>query len=246
MRTFALVLAGLVCGILAVGTGATTRTEEPLGFQSATPAAQQAGLKDAEVILKATTAFDEIMGTPDRAIPEAILKDAQAIAIFPGMLRAAFVFGGQHGHGVISARDQKTRAWSAPAFLTITGGSWGAQIGGQSIDLVLVIRDRQGLENLLHNQFKIGGEASAAAGPVGRSAEAATDVQMRAKILSYSRSRGVFAGIAIDGSTVHQDQDANARIYGARYTTRDIILDRKGDTPPNVVSWRDALDKHAR
>ncbi len=231
MRVFLAAVVGLVCASVAISGGG---------------ASAQSSLKDAGVIEKATRVFDEIMATPDRAIPTAILEDAQAIAIFPGMLRAGFVFGGQRGHGIISARGEKGGSWSAPGFLTITGGSWGAQVGGQSIDLVLVVRDRKGLENLLHNQFKIGGEASAAAGPVGRSAEAATDVQMRAKILSYSRSRGLFAGIALDGSTVRQDEDANERVYGKRYTTREILLDRKGGSPGVIGAWRAALVKYAQ
>ncbi|MGE5360258.1 MAG: lipid-binding SYLF domain-containing protein [Bacteroidales bacterium] len=204
----------------------------------------QADLKEAGLVLKAASVFDEIMAAPDNTIPKAILDKAEGIAVFPGMLRGAFIFGAQRGKGVISVRNRKTGTWSAPAFLTITGGSWGAQIGGQSIDLVLVIRDEKGLNNFLGNQFKIGGEASAAAGPVGRSAEASTDVQMRAQILSYSRSRGVFAGIALNGSSVHQDVDANERMYGGRYKTRDIVIDRRGGSPGAIGPWRDVLKKY--
>lgn len=204
----------------------------------------QSPSKDAELVQKAATVFDEIMAAPDVTIPNTILDKAEAIAVFPGMIRAGFVFGGQRGKGVISVRNPTTGTWSAPAFLTITGGSWGAQIGGQSIDLVLVIRDARGLNNFLRNQFKIGGEASAAAGPVGRSAEAATDVQMRARILSYSRSRGLFAGIALNGSSVRQDVDANERMYGARYTTRQVVIDRKGGSPGAIAPWRAVLQKY--
>ena len=131
------------------------------------------------------------------------------------MIRAGLAVGGQFGRGVICVRNRATNTWSAPAFLTIAGGSFGLQIGGQSIDIVLVIMDKTGVDRLLGNQFKIGAEASAAAGPVGRSAEAATDIQMRAKILSYSRSRGLFAGVALNGSTMAADEDANARFYGS-------------------------------
>ncbi len=205
----------------------------------------QSDIKEAGLVLKAATVFDEIMAAPDNTIPRTIIENAEAIAVFPGMLRAGFIFGGQRGHGVISARNRKTGSWSAPAFLTITGGSWGAQIGGQSIDLILVIKDEKGLKNFLGNQFKIGGEASAAAGPVGRSAEASTDVQMRARILSYSRSRGLFAGIALNGSSVHQDVDANERVYGRAYTTRDIVIDRRGGSPGTIGPWRDVLAKYA-
>ena len=172
--------------------------------------------REATTVSNAATVLDEIMSTPDKAIPEAILDQVEAIAVFPNVLRAAFVFGGQRGRGIISVRNRANKTWSAPAFLTITGGSWGAQIGGQSIDLILVILNRRGVDNLLKNQFKIGGEASAAAGPVGRSAEASTDVLMRAQILSYSRSRGLFAGVAVNGRPVTQE-----RAGACRYLERE-------------------------
>ncbi len=202
--------------------------------------------RDAKIVANAATVLDEIMGAPDKGIPESILDKVEAIAVFPGMLRAGFIFGGQRGHGIISVRNRANNTWSAPAFLTITGGSWGAQIGGQSIDLVLVIINRKGVDNLLKNQFKIGGEASAAAGPVGRSTEASTDVLMRAQILSYSRSRGLFAGIAVNGSSVRADIDANQRMYHTRLTSRDIALDRRGGNPPAIGPWRDTLQKYFR
>ncbi len=202
--------------------------------------------REATTVSNAATVLDEIMGAPDKAIPEAILEKVEAIAVFPGVLRAAFIFGGQRGRGVISVRNRANNTWSAPAFLTITGGSWGAQIGGQSIDLVLVIINRKGVDNLLKNQFKIGGEASAAAGPVGRSAEASTDVLMRAQILSYSRSRGLFAGIAVNGSSVRADVDANQRMYGTRLNSHDIALDRRGGSPSAISAWRETLRKYFR
>jgi lipid-binding SYLF domain-containing protein len=224
--------------LLAVALLVATRSAD-IGGQS-----EPSSVKEAGTVVKAATVLDEIMAAPDRTIPKSIAEKAEAIAVFPGMLRAGFIFGGQRGRGLISVRDKKSGTWSAPAFLTITGGSWGAQIGGQSIDLVLVIRDEKGLNNFLGNQFKIGGEASAAAGPVGRSTEAATDVQMRAKILSYSRSRGLFAGVALNGSSVHQDVDANERMYGGRYSTRDIAIGRKGGSPGAIGPWREVLRKY--
>ncbi len=154
------------------------------------------------------------MSAEDKAIPEAILGKAEGIAIFPSTVKAGFVFGGMRGRGVLSARTPT--GWSAPAFLTLTGGSFGLQIGGQATDIVLVINDRRGLENLVRNQFKLGADASVAAGPVGRDAQAATDLQLRAQILSYSRARGLFAGVTINGSTIRQDRDANERFYGKR------------------------------
>jgi len=202
--------------------------------------------EEVAVVRDASAVFTEIMTAPDKGISKAILDRAEAIAVFPSLLRAAFIVGGQHGHGILSVRDKKTGGWSAPAFVTITGGSFGAQVGGQSIDLVLVILNERGLNNLLRNEFKIGGEASAVAGPVGRSAEAATDVQMRAQILSYSRSRGLFAGIAVNGSSVRSDENANLRVYGERYTTRDIAVDGKGGHPEAIALWKETLANYVK
>ena len=136
--------------------------------------------------------------------------------------------------------------WSSPAFLTLTGGSFGLQIGGQAADVILVINDQRGLENLVSNQFKIGADASVAAGPVGRDAQAATDIQLRAQILSYSRARGLFAGITINGSTIRQDLDANQRFYGKRLTTKQIAFDGQAGSPDPVGIWRAALDRYAK
>jgi lipid-binding SYLF domain-containing protein len=176
-----------------------------------------------------------------------VLAKAEALAIFPSTLRGGFIVGGHHGRGVLSARSQDKRAWSSPAFLSLTGGSFGAQIGGQAIDIVLVIMNRRGLENLLKNQFKIGGDASAAVGPVGRSAEASTDVQMRAEILSYSRARGLFAGISLNGSSIREDRDSNEAFYGQRLRTRQVVLDGEATTPHSpeaVQAWFAALKPH--
>ncbi len=191
----------------------------------------------------AATVFTEIMTAPDSGIPKAILDRTEAIAVFPGVIRAGFAVGGQWGRGVICVRDRSTNTWSAPAFLTIAGGSFGAQIGAQSIDLILLIMDPTGVQRLLGNQFKIGGEASVAGGPVGRSAEAATDVQLRAKILSYSRSRGLFAGVAVDGSSLAADRDANERLYGERYTSREAVDkgSKRDNLPAPVVRLRKVL-----
>jgi lipid-binding SYLF domain-containing protein len=209
------------------------------------PARAQAG--EEARIRDATTVLGEIMSTPDRGIPKAILGKAEAIAIFPGLIRAGLAVGGQFGHGVICVRNREAGTWSAPAFLTIAGGSFGAQIGAQSIDLVLVIMDATGVQRLLGNQFKIGAEASVAAGPVGRSAEAATDIQLRAKILSYSRSRGLFGGIALNGSTMAADEDANQRFYGQRMGSRDVVAkaSSREDLPEVVGALRKALAEHA-
>ena len=210
---------------------------------SITTVAQQESA-EAKRVRDAATAFGEIMGAEDNAIPAAILEKAEGIAIFPGTLRAGFIVGGMRGRGIISARNDGR--WSAPAFLTLTGGSLGLQIGGQAADLVLVIRDRRGLENLVSNQFKLGADAGVAAGPVGREAQAATDVQLRAQILSYSRARGLFAGVTVNGSTVRQDRDANERFYGRRLETKEIVFGPAPGDPQPVPAWVDALNRYAK
>ncbi len=193
---------------------------------------------------EAGTVFDEVMAAGDAAVPRAILEKAEGIAIFPGMVKAGFIFGGMRGRGVLSARTAD--GWSAPTFMTLTGGSFGLQIGGQAVDLILVINNRRGLEHFLGNQFKLGTDASVAAGPVGREAQAATDLQLRAEILSYSRARGLFAGVTINGSTVRTDVDANERFYGRRLTASDIALDGRADPAPSAVAeWRQILERHA-
>ncbi len=197
-------------------------------------------------VKEAATVLGEIMGAPDQAIPTSVLAKAVGIAVFPGTLRGGFIVGAERGRGILSVRDETTKAWSAPAFLTITGGSLGLQIGVRATDLILVIQNRRGLENLVRNEFKVGAGAAVTGGPVGRDAQAATDIQMRAEILSYSRSRGLFAGATIEGSTIKEDQDANARYYGERLTTRSVVFDKKAKEPDTAVVWLQALDKYAK
>ena len=199
---------------------------------------------EARRVREATIVFGEIMAAEDKAIPRAIVGRAEGIAIFPSTIRAGFIVGGMRGRGILSARNEGR--WSAPAFLTLTGGSFGLQIGGQAADLILVISNRRGLENLVANQFKLGADAAVAAGPVGRDAQAATDLHLRAEILSYSRSRGLFAGVTVNGSTVRQDRDANERFYGKRLETRQIIFGPAPGTPAPVPLWLDVLARYAR
>ena len=213
-------------------------------FLAAQPRAQKDDQDtEAKRVRDAATIFDEIMAASDKAIPSAILNKATGIAIFPNTIKAGLVVGGMRGRGIISGHGPN--GWSSPAFLTLTGGSFGLQIGGQAADIVLVINGDRGLENLVSNQFKIGADAAIAAGPVGRDAQAATDIQLRAQILSYSRARGLFAGVTINGSTIRQDIDANARFYGSRLTTRQIVFEGKAGTPDPVGIWRAALAKYA-
>jgi SH3 domain-containing YSC84-like protein 1 len=200
---------------------------------------------EADRVKESATVLDEIMKAPD-AIPNSVLEKAVGIAVFPGTVRGGFIVGAERGRGILSARDETTKAWSAPAFLTITGGSLGLQIGLRATDLILVIQNRRGLENLVRNEFKVGAGAAVTGGPVGRDAQAATDIQLRAEILSYSRSRGLFAGATIEGSTIKEDQDANGRFYGEKLATRAVVFDGKAKPPDTVKVWFDALAKYAR
>jgi lipid-binding SYLF domain-containing protein len=200
---------------------------------------------EADRVKESATVLGEIMNAPD-AIPNSVLDKAVGIAVFPGTVRGGFIVGAERGRGILSARDETTRAWSAPAFLTITGGSLGLQIGLRATDLILIIQNRRGLENLVRNEFKVGAGAAVTGGPVGRDAQAATDIQLRAEILSYSRSRGLFAGATIEGSTIKEDQDANGRFYGEKLTTRAVVFDGKAKAPDSVKVWFDALAKYAK
>src|SRR6202158_96511 len=165
--------------------------------------------------------LNEIMATPDKAIPDKVMRDAKCIAVIPSMVKIAIGFGGNHGKGVATCRTGA--GWSAPAPITITGGSWGLQLGGQAVDLVMVVTNEQGMQHLLSSKFKLGADASAAAGPVGRDAAADTDVKMRAEVLTYSRARGLFAGIDLNGSVVTQDKDETRVLYGKMIDFADIL-----------------------
>ena len=196
-----------------------------------------------ERLRNATRVFEEIMDAPDSAIPSAILEKAAAVAIIPNTIKAGFIFGAHRGKGVISARNDQGE-WSQPAFLTLTGGSFGLQIGGQSVDLILVIMNERGLGKLLQNEFKFGGDASAVVGPVGRDAEATTDLTLHAEIISYSRTRGLFAGITLKGSTIRADRDANERFYGYPFGSAQLVLEEEPATPHNadaVSTWSTTL-----
>jgi lipid-binding SYLF domain-containing protein len=212
-------------------------------FLHAQPRAQKDS-DEAKRVRDAATIFGEIMAAEDKSIPSAILGKATGIAIFPSTIKAGLVIGGVRGRGILSGRTAD--GWSSPAFLTLTGGSFGLQIGGESADLILVINGDRGLQNLVSNQFKIGTDAALAAGPVGRDAQASTDIQLRAQILSYSRARGLFAGVTINGSTIRQDMDANQRFYGKRLTTRQVVFEGQAGAPEEVGEWRAALAKFAK
>jgi SH3 domain-containing YSC84-like protein 1 len=183
----------------------------------------------------------EIMGTPDKAIPDKIMGDAKCLAVIPSMVKIAVGFGGSHGKGVATCRTPN--GWSAPAPITITGGSWGLQLGGQAVDLVMVIMNEQGMQHLLSSKFKLGADASAAAGPVGRDAAADTDWKMKAEVLTYSRARGVFAGIDLNGSAITQDKDETRLLYG-KFVPFSEILAGKVEPPSGSEAFLSAVKKY--
>jgi len=174
--------------------------------------AAEANTKASARVEAAGTVLDEIQGAPDQRIPEEVLGSAECVAVVPSLLNAGFVVGGRYGKGVASCRTEK--GWSAPAFFRIGGGSFGLQIGAQATDLVMLIMNKNGMNNLLSSQFKLGADASAAAGPVGRHAAADTDWKMRAEVLTYSRSRGLFAGLELSGAVIQQDKGSTREFYG--------------------------------
>jgi SH3 domain-containing YSC84-like protein 1 len=164
----------------------------------------------------------EIMGTPDKGIPEEVLEHAKCVAVVPQLMKGGFVFGAKHGKGVATCRTAK--GWSAPAFITVSGGSWGLQIGVEAVDLVMIVQNEKGMQKLLSSNFQLGADASAAAGPVGRHASAGTDWKVDTEILTYSRAKGAFAGLTLEGASIRQDDDSRQALYGPNVTTRALLL----------------------
>src|SRR5690606_35594629 len=187
---------------------------------------------------RAGEVLDEIMQMPEQAVPSRLLADAHAIAVIPDVVKAGLVVGGRHGRGLVSVRTPEG-TWSNPSFIALTGGSIGFQAGVQSTDVVLVFRTQRGVDSIVHGKFTLGADASVAAGPVGRNANASTDAQLRAEIYSYSRSRGLFAGVALDGAVLSIDDDANQDVYGSPTTARMVLEGRVQRVPERVVDFRD-------
>ena len=190
-----------------------------------------AGAEDKSDVQKrldnAGSVLQAIAAAPDKGIPENVLNGAKCVAIVPHMVKAGFGIGGQHGKGVATCKN--TQGWSAPSFFTITGGSFGLQIGAEGVDLVMLVMNEQGMQALLSDKFTVGGDASAAAGPVGRDAAAGTDWKLKAPILTYSRSKGAFAGISLNGSSIRQDKDATTAFYGQDMSSQQLLA---GQVPP--------------
>ena len=185
--------------------------------------------------------LSEIMNAGDSGIPEEIIGSAKCVAVVPSMLNGAFIFGANYGKGVTSCRTEK--GWSAPAFFSIKGGSFGFQIGGQAVDLIILAMNDRGMDHMLKSKFKMGADASVAAGPVGRHADASTDWKMRAEMLTYSRSRGVFAGISLNGAVISQHQNDTRDYYG-RMVPFQTILTGNIEPPKDAEAWRAALKKY--
>src|SRR3954466_374439 len=191
-----------------------------------------------ERLTNAAVVLNEIMATPDKGIPQEVLDNAKCIAVVPKMAKAAFIFGGKHGRGVATCRT--ATGWSAPAFISVGGGSWGLQIGAQSIDLVMTIMNDQGMQRMLSNKFQVGGDAAAVAGPVGRHASAGTDWKADSEILTYSRAKGLFAGISLTGAVVQQDDDSTKAIY-RKMISQQEILSGSVEAPKVAASFMEAV-----
>jgi lipid-binding SYLF domain-containing protein len=191
----------------------------------------------------AVRVLKEIMMAPDKRLPSDLLQNAYAVAIIPDVIKAGFVIGGRHGEGLIAVKTADG-TWSNPSYVSMSGGSIGFQAGVSSTDVILVFRTQRGVDSIVHGKFTLGADASVAAGPVGRNAQAATDAQLKAEIYSYSRSRGLFAGVALDGSVMAIDNDANQSVYGEGVTPRRIFEGGVTNVPNAVVDFRDRLEEY--
>jgi len=195
--------------------------------------------REAHRLQEAATVLEEIHGVPDKDIPRDLWDRAECVIVVPGLKKAALVVGGEYGKGLMSCRHDAE--WSAPIFMQIEKGSWGLQIGAQSIDLILLVMNKNGMEKMLRNKVSLGAEASVAAGPVGRDARAATDAQMKAEILSYSRTQGLFAGINLSGGVVRADVDDNADLYGKSVQPKDVVMSATMKAPAVTDAFMSAL-----
>jgi lipid-binding SYLF domain-containing protein len=222
MKKWLVVLIGLLCAL-----------------PSLAQEKEQARLKESYSVLKA------VLGMPDKGIPRDLLNKSECVIVVPSVKKAAFIVGASYGRGVMTCRSGEgfRGPWSAPAMYAIEGGSFGLQVGGQATDFVLLIMNEQGAKSVMSSKVKLGGDASVAAGPVGRTTSAETDIVMKAEILSWSRNRGIFAGISLAGSTLRSDDDANKNLYGKDLDAKQIIVDRAVKTPPAGKGLVSLLDK---
>lgn len=207
-----------------------------LAVSTVAPAQAKKNIKDeVDQSQKAAQVFREIMDTPDKGIPQELLENAECVAVFPSVIKAGFIFGGRGGRGVASCRIGT--GWSAPAFFTLGGGSFGLQIGASSTDFVMLFMTKDGLNSLLSDEFTLGTDASVAAGPVGRQAGASTDLKLNAQILSYSRSKGLFAGLELNGVVIKSDKDDMRDVYGEGVTAKQVLKENKVSAPVSVRAF---------
>jgi lipid-binding SYLF domain-containing protein len=199
--------------------------------------------KASDRVQAAADVLDEIQGAPDKGIPQEVLGSAECVAVVPSMLKGGFIVGAKYGRGLASCRTPK--GWSAPAFFVVTGGSFGFQIGGQAVDLVMLIMNKDGMKHLLSSEFALGADASVAAGPVGRHAEGNTDWKMRAEVLTYSRARGLFAGVTLNGAQIKQDKDSTREFYGRMVPFRTSLVGEI-DPPAGANAFLTSLAKWAQ
>src|SRR5246127_5352315 len=221
-KTISLLSIGLMCLVGTYASAGTARQDTVKRLQSSVDVLQA------------------IMATPDKGIPEEVLSNAKCILVVPDLIKGGFILGGKHGRGVATCRTAE--GWSAPAFVSLSGGSAGLQIGVEGVDLVMLVMNDQGFQHLLSSKFELTGEASGAAGPVGRHASAGTDWKMNTQVLTYSRSQGVFAGLTLEGAVVQQDDDSTRAIYGKNMKFRNILLG-KVSTPKSADSFMKAVSE---
>lgn len=208
-------------------------------FCAVATTAQASSQTPAQRAEQATKVLQQIMQSPDKAMPQNMLNNAYAVAIVPDVVKAGLVIGARHGQGLIAIKKGGT--WSDPSFITLSGGSIGFQAGVSSTDVLLIFRSKRGVDSIIYGKFTLGGELAVAAGPVGRNAQAATDAQLKAEIYSYSRTRGLFAGIALQGAVLHIDTDANTATYGKNATPQGIFAGDVHDVPAAITKFRDTL-----
>ena len=196
------------------------------------------------LLVESAKVFEEMTQMPDEGIPQDLIKDCRAIVIIPSAVGGGFIIGGKYGQGVILAKGKRRGEWSAPAVYNLAGASIGWQIGGQATDIILLVMTERGLDGLMQSKFKLGGDASVAAGPVGREAEVSTDLQLKGGILSYSRSRGAFIGLKIEGGMLAMNKEANISLYGKALSPRDILIDKKVTAPKYSARLIKNLNKY--
>ena len=248
----AIALAIVITGLFATGFAQTetSKTDKTDRKDSTTTTRERESTQDTDKtesdevkrINSAATVLDEIMATPDKGIPEEALASAKCVAVVPSMIKGGFIVGGRYGKGVATCRTGN--GWSAPAPFTVAGGSWGLQFGGEAVDLVMLVMNQKGMEAMLGSKFKLGADASVAAGPIGRQAEGSTDYKMKSEVLTYSRARGVFAGIELNGAVIKQDNDETRVLFGKMVPFRAILTGRV-PAPAGTQRFMGAIRKYA-